>query len=65
MCIQSHDIQQGEQLSPALGLQQLNGVIHAWGSGAGKLPYRKGPQNAAQRLAKYKPELCPGGEEGQ
>jgi len=40
-------------------------VIYAWGSGAGKLPHREGPQGSAQQLAKYKPELCPGSEEGQ
>ncbi|KAJ7414679.1 rna-directed dna polymerase from mobile element jockey-like [Willisornis vidua] len=32
---------------------------------AGKLPSRKGPVGAGQKLAKHEPAVCPGGQEGQ
>ena len=40
---QSHEVQQGQVLGPALGSQQPHATLQTWGGVAGKLPGGKGP----------------------
>ena len=52
-------------LGPALGSQQAQATLQAWGGVAGELPVGTGPGSAGRQLAEYEPAVCPGGQEGQ
>ncbi|GAB0202760.1 hypothetical protein GRJ2_002741600 [Grus japonensis] len=59
------EVQQGQVPGPALGSQQPQATLQAWGRVAGKLPGGKGPGGVGQQLTEHKPAAGPGSREGQ
>ena len=50
---------------PALQPQQPQAMLQAWGGVTERLCGRNRPEGVGKYLAKHKPAVCPGGQEGQ
>ena len=62
---QLYEVQQGQVLDPALGSQQPQAMLQAWGGVAGKLLGGKGSGGTGQQPAKHEPAVCPDDQEAQ